>query len=161
MRFNIHCGILLDGEVGGAAEPRPSSSAKKLSSACGCSDATAAHRGRTSLRQNRWPSAACRRQPSDRRCVVRVQRESKTTYRQRQDDYAHVFHHPSPLLSSVRLHLVDASKPGVDGDAITTNFISGLRRFPPTPTADRDHSYNPAMSLLRCGPDEAHSAGHR
>ena len=30
MRFNLHCGVLLDGEVGGAAGARPSSSAKKL-----------------------------------------------------------------------------------------------------------------------------------
>lgn len=33
MRFNLHCGVLLDREVGGAAGARPSSSAKKLSSA--------------------------------------------------------------------------------------------------------------------------------
>jgi hypothetical protein len=33
MRFHIHCGVLLDGEVGGAAGARPSSSAKKLNSA--------------------------------------------------------------------------------------------------------------------------------
>src|SRR5215470_15016922 len=33
MRFNLHGEVLLDGEVGGAAGARPSSSAKKLSSA--------------------------------------------------------------------------------------------------------------------------------
>ena len=33
MRFNFHGGVVLDGEAGGAAGARPSSSAKKLSSA--------------------------------------------------------------------------------------------------------------------------------
>jgi hypothetical protein len=33
MRFNLHGEVLLDGEVGGAAGAKPSSSAKKLSSA--------------------------------------------------------------------------------------------------------------------------------
>jgi len=33
MGFNFHGGVVLDGDVGGAAGARPSSSAKKLSSA--------------------------------------------------------------------------------------------------------------------------------
>src|SRR5215472_3658787 len=33
LRFHLHCAVLSDGEVGGAAGAKPSSSAKKLSSA--------------------------------------------------------------------------------------------------------------------------------